>query len=63
MSRTKDGRKNFKSGFDLATGDYIFPCDQDDIWHFDKVEKMVECMENNPKIELLAANYVTFFRK
>lgn len=54
-------KKNFKSGFDLATGDYIFPCDQDDIWHPDKVEKMVECMGNNPKIELLAANYVTFF--
>ena len=54
-------KKNFKSGFDLATCDYIFPCDQDDIWHFDKVEKMVECMENNPKIELLAANYNTFF--
>lgn len=26
-------KKNFKSGFDLATGNYIFPCDQDDIWH------------------------------
>ena len=26
-----------------------------------KVEKMVGCMENNPKIELLAANYNTFF--
>lgn len=36
-------KKNFKSGFDLATGNYIFPCDQDDIWHLDKVEKMVEC--------------------
>lgn len=54
-------KKNFKSGFDLATGDYIFPCDQDDIWHLDKVEKMVGCMENNPKIKLLAANYNTFF--
>lgn len=54
-------KKNFKSGFDLATGGYIFPCDQDDIWHPDKVEKMVGCMENNPKIELLAANYNTFF--
>ena len=54
-------KKNFKSGFDLATGNYIFPCDQDDIWHLDKVEKMVECMENNSKIELLAANYETFF--
>ena len=54
-------KKNFKNGFDLSTGDYIFPCDQDDIWHLDKVQKMVECMENNPGIELLTANYNTFF--
>lgn len=54
-------KKNFKSGFDLSTGDYIFPCDQDDIWRIDKIQKMVEVMEGNPQIELLAANYVTFF--
>lgn len=53
--------KNFKIGFDLSTGDYIFPCDQDDIWHLDKVQKMVEIMERNPQIELLAANYTAFF--
>ena len=35
-------KKNFKSGFDLSTGDYIFPCDQDDIWRMDKIQKMVE---------------------
>lgn len=61
-NQTNQGwKKNFKSGFDLATGDYIFPCDQDDIWHLDKVQKMVECMESNPNIKLLAANYITFF--
>lgn len=54
-------KKNFKNGFDLSNGDYIFPCDQDDIWHLDKVQKMVECMEDNPNIKLLAANYITFF--
>lgn len=54
-------KKNFKLGFDLATGDYIFPCDQDDIWHPNKVQKMTECMEKHPEIELLAANYETFF--
>lgn len=32
-------KKNFKSGFDLATGNYIFPCDQDDIWH--KIKRIV----------------------
>lgn len=61
-NQTNQGwKKNFKLGFDLTTGDYIFPCDQDDIWHLDKVQKMIECMEKNPKIELLATNYVTFF--
>lgn len=54
-------KKNFKRGFDVATGDYIFPCDQDDIWHSDKIQKMTECMENNPDIELLVANYDIFF--
>ena len=61
-NQTNQGwKKNFKLGFDLATGDYIFPCDQDDIWHLDKVQKMTECMEKHPEIELLAANYTTVF--
>lgn len=61
-NQTNQGwKKNFKLGFDSATGEYIFPCDQDDIWHLDKVQKMTECMERHPEIELLAANYETFF--
>lgn len=61
-NQTNQGwKKNFKLGFDLAMGDYIFPCDQDDIWHLDKVQKMVDCMKKHPEIELLAANYMTFF--
>ena len=61
-NQTNQGwKKNFKLGFDLATGDYIFPCDQDDIWHLDKVQKMTECMEKHPEIELLVANYMIFF--
>lgn len=54
-------KKNFKRGFDLASGDYLFPCDQDDVWHPDKVEKMLDCMKKNPGISLLAGNYVTVF--
>lgn len=61
-NQTNQGwKKNFKLGFDLAMGDYIFPCDQDDIWNLDKVQKMTECMKRHPEIELLAANYITFF--
>ena len=50
-------KANFKNGFDLAEGDFIFPCDQDDIWHADKCEKMVACMKEHPYLELLVSNY------
>lgn len=50
-------KANFKNGFDLAEGDFIFPCDQDDIWHADKCEKMVACMKEHPDLELLVSNY------
>ena len=32
-------KRNFKKGFDLCGGDYVFPCDQDDVWHLDKIEQ------------------------
>ena len=54
-------KKNFKLGFELATGDYIFPADQDDIWHLDKIDKMVEIMNKQSAILLLASNYHIFF--
>ena len=34
--------KNFVQGLNQAKGDVIFPCDQDDIWHTDKIEKMTK---------------------
>lgn len=30
--------KNFLKALKLTTGDYVFTCDQDDVWHTDKVE-------------------------
>lgn len=53
-------KKNFKKGFELCTGDYIFPCDQDDIWHKDKIRRMVEVMQSKPSIKLLVSNYKMF---
>lgn len=44
-----------------ATGDLIFPCDQDDIWRTDKIEIMVRLMTANPQIMLLTSNYCEFF--
>lgn len=52
---------NFKESLKLASGDLIFPCDQDDIWHEDKLQSMSEVMKNNPQILLLASNYTTFY--
>lgn len=34
-------QKNFERGFLLARGEYIAPCDQDDIWGPDKIEVLI----------------------
>jgi glycosyltransferase involved in cell wall biosynthesis len=54
---------NFIEGFEKATGDIIFPCDQDDIWYSDKIERMEEIMSNNDEIMVLASNYTPFYSK
>lgn len=54
-------KKNFRDGFALAAGEYIFPCDQDDIWHPDKCETMIRIMEENPQLELIASNYTMIY--
>lgn len=33
---------NFMNAFKHASGDYIFPCDQDDVWKVDKVERLIQ---------------------
>lgn len=52
--------KNFTNGINAATGDIIFPCDQDDIWHLDKIEKMSKAFEDNNDILLLVSGYHAF---
>ena len=54
-------RVNFIKGFDAASGDIIFPCDQDDIWHNCKIEKMSNIMAEREEINVLASNYRPFF--
>ena len=51
---------NFHKALTLATGDYIFFADQDDIWMLSKIEEMVKVMEKNPKIQLLCSDYEPF---
>lgn len=53
-------KKNFIKLLNMATGDYIYPCDQDDVWINDKIEKMSYLMDTNKDIYLLAANYIKF---
>lgn len=38
--------KSFEKGIMLSSGNYIFLCDQDDLWDKEKVEKMVNEIEN-----------------
>lgn len=51
---------NFHKALTMATGDYIFFADQDDIWMLNKIDEMVKIMEENPKIQLLCSDYEPF---
>ncbi len=42
--------KNFEKACSLAQGDFISPCDQDDVWHVDKIKLMIEAIEDYPLI-------------
>lgn len=51
-------RLNFKKAMSLCTHEYTFLCDQDDIWEPDKVKIMIEIMQKNPNIHVLASSFV-----
>lgn len=59
-SENKGWRENFIQAASQASGDYIFFCDQDDIWFEDKIQIMVSVMERNKDINVLAGGYVQF---
>jgi glycosyltransferase involved in cell wall biosynthesis len=48
--------KNFEYAISLCTGDIIFPCDQDDFWMPQKIEKMVQYLQENPDKEVVCSN-------
>ncbi|WKY46942.1 glycosyltransferase [Eubacteriaceae bacterium ES3] len=52
--------RNFFQGLKKATGDVIFLCDQDDIWHEERIEKMTRAFEENDDIWLLASGFHAF---
>ena len=41
--------KNFEKAISLCTGDIILMCDQDDLWHVDKLAKIHTYFQENPK--------------
>ena len=47
---------NFEKALSLCTGDLIFLCDQDDIWHQDKVKFILHYFKENPLIGVAAHN-------
>lgn len=49
---------NFINLCSIVDAEYVFFCDQDDIWMPDKVESMVNIMENNDGIQLLYADVI-----
>lgn len=49
--------ENFRKAMSLTTGDIVFLCDQDDVWHHEKVATMVAAMESNTMIAAMACGY------
>ena len=49
---------NFLEGFKMAQNELIFPCDQDDIWLPEKIEKMMDVMNEHPEIGLLIGGHI-----
>ena len=50
-------KKNFKKAMSYCRGEYIFLCDQDDIWLSNKVEEMIAIMDTHPNILSLASSF------
>ena len=48
--------QNFYNAIKACTGDFIFLADQDDVWEFDKVEKIMQVMKEY-KCEAVCTNF------
>jgi len=51
---------NFIKALRQTTGDYIFFCDQDDIWVDDRVENMVRILKENPDVLMIGSEFEPF---
>ncbi len=52
--------ENFKTATYKATGDIICFCDQDDIWHLDKLERIEQAFIENSNIKVLCSHFTPF---
>ncbi len=59
----KGWEKNFIDGMAQANSDLIFPCDQDDFWHPNKIALMSDIMAKNSNINVLVSNYRKIFNE
>ncbi len=51
---------NFMKALRKTDGDYIFFCDQDDIWVPDRIEKMVAVLNEHKEAELIGSEFEPF---
>lgn len=54
-------KENFKKGIELVKGDYIFFCDQDDIWMPQKIESVLEEFEKNQWMQVIGTSVIHFY--
>ena len=49
--------RNFEKAISMATGEYVFLSDQDDVWIPGRVKKMMNCLVSNPSALMVASNF------
>jgi len=49
--------ENFYQAIMCTSGDIIFLCDQDDVWHLNKIEVMIGIFKNNSHIKILNTSF------
>jgi len=47
---------NFEKAVSLCRGEFVFLADHDDIWHADKIERMVDELESHPNVGAVFSN-------
>ncbi len=52
---------NFFDAVKMCSGEYVFFCDQDDIWIENRIEKMVSVLDSNNKILMLGSEFTPFY--